>query len=38
LVAAFFGMASGAFATFQGCAQGTRPASNSLMIVSVISL
>jgi hypothetical protein len=40
LVAAFFGMASGAFAAAvpQGWTQGTRPASNSAMILVVISL
>ena len=39
-VAAFFGMASGAFvaAVPQGWTQGTRPASSSAMILPVISL
>ena len=39
LVAAFFGMASDAFAAAvpQGWTQGTRPASSSAMILSVIS-
>ena len=39
LVDAFFGMASRAFAAAvpQGCTQGTRPASSSAMILSVIS-
>jgi hypothetical protein len=38
-VAAFFGMASGAFAAAapQGWTQGSRPASSSPMILSVIS-
>jgi hypothetical protein len=38
-VAAFFGMASGAFAAAvpQGWTQGTRPASSSAMILPVIS-
>ena len=38
-VEAFFGMASGAFAAAvpQGCTQGTRPASSSAMILSVMS-
>jgi hypothetical protein len=38
-VAAFFGMASGAFAAAvpQGWTQGTRPASSSLTILVVIS-